>query len=113
MKRWIGLWFAQVWSQSQLRLRVAGEYAAIRSSRHMLADIAMRNGVFAPGPDANNLFQAGIAEGRKRAALEILDMARVDPADLMDVTVRLAPRETEAPRGSARPAYLEGRGETS
>ncbi|MFT4115430.1 hypothetical protein [Bradyrhizobium sp.] len=50
-----------------------------------LADIALRNNVFAPinEPDAH---KAAIAEGRRQAALEIFKLANIDPATLFDRT---------------------------
>lgn len=78
-------WFPVAWPDRMLRLRVAGEYASIASHRHMLADIAMRNFLFEPAPDGADL---AIIEGRRRAALEIFQMARVNPADIADVSVR-------------------------
>lgn len=88
MKLWARLWYAGVWSDKPLRLRVAGEYRALATSKHLLADLAARNFVFAAAPDAKNLFDAGIAEGRRRAALEVLELTRIDPHELADMTVR-------------------------
>lgn len=88
MKPWARRWYAAIWRDKPLRLRVAGEYRALATSKHLLADIAVRNHVFAPAPDAANLFAAGVAEGRRRAALEIFDLVRIDPRELAEVTVR-------------------------
>jgi hypothetical protein len=83
MKAWIARWFPGAWRSPQQRLRVAGEYAALANSRHLLADLTMRNFVFAPveGPPGRegDTFERGVAEGRRRCVLEILELARVDP----------------------------------
>lgn len=93
MKRWMARWFPAVWPATAQRLRVAAEYAAMRDHRLMLADIAMRNFVFAAAPDAASLFDAGIAEGRRRAALEIFDAMRVDPQEIGALEVLILPRD--------------------
>lgn len=84
-------WFEKVWTQSVLRVRVAGEYASLRQSRHMLADIAARNFVFAELP--NEPHAMAVAEGRRRAALEILELARADFEEIAGVKLSHTPRE--------------------
>lgn len=76
-------WFAKVWPQNAMRLRVAGEYAALKGSLHMLADIAARNHVLSDLPNDPHLMP--IAEGRRRAALEILELARVRVEEIAQV----------------------------
>jgi len=85
IKRWMRVWFP-IWEE-QRRLRVAGEYAALTNSQHLMADLAMRNFAFAPLP-AGEISEAGIAEGRRRCVLEILDMARVDPREIAALEIR-------------------------
>lgn len=87
-------WFAKVWPQGQMRLRVVGEYAALKSSPHLLADIAARNFVFQPLPEDPH--RMAICEGRRRAALEILELAKVDPRGLADVDFTISTGERNA-----------------
>jgi hypothetical protein len=82
-------WFPVAWPDRTLRLRVAGEYQTLAACRYMMADIAMRNFLFEPAPEGADL---AIIEGRRRAALEIFQMARVNPADIADVGVRVQQR---------------------
>jgi hypothetical protein len=88
VKLWIPKWYRRLYRDPIQRMRVAAEYRAMAGSRHMLADLAIRNFVYSPTPDTDNLFIAGINEGRRRAALEIFDMVNVDPHALGDVTVQ-------------------------
>jgi hypothetical protein len=83
MKPLLKNWFAEKWQQATMRLRVAGEYNALRGSKHMLADIAARNHVFSELPNDPHLMAIG--EGRRRAALEILELARVDIQEIAQV----------------------------
>jgi hypothetical protein len=71
-------WFAQIWPFAGGKHALHGGYLALREQPHLLADIAMRNYVFAPCPDK-------IAEGRRRCALEIISLAGMDPRALWDV----------------------------
>lgn len=83
MKPRLAEWFASVWRQEPMRLRVAGEYAALKSSKHLLADIAARNHVLSEMPNEPHLMP--IAEGRRRAALEILELAGVSVQEIAQV----------------------------
>ncbi|HLH50797.1 MAG TPA: hypothetical protein VE993_01585 [Stellaceae bacterium] len=86
MKAWISRWFAVAWPDRFFRQQVAAEYAAIGAKA--LADIAMRNFLYEPAP-SNDPDEIMIIEGRRRAAREIFDLARINPADLADIQVRL------------------------
>jgi hypothetical protein len=108
MQRWVGKWFGAVWPDAVQRRRVAAQYAALAENKLLLADIAARNYVFAPAPGAENLFEAGIAEGRRRAALEIIELAGADPSDV-PVAHLIPPRGTtqgdDDARGSNSPSW--------
>lgn len=92
MKQHLRNWFGRVWTDQVLRRRVAGEYGALKASPHLLADIAARNFVFAALPDDPHAM--AIAEGRRRAALEILELARVDIDAIANVKFTLPGKET-------------------
>lgn len=79
-------WFPIAWPDRMLRLQVAAQYAALAQSKELLADIAMRNFLFEGAPDNANL---AIIEGRRRAALEIFQMARMRPQDVADIGVKI------------------------
>jgi hypothetical protein len=87
IKPWLQRWLG-VWDDSATRLRLVGEYRALEGSRLLMADLCARNYVFSAGPDVDNLFAAGITEGRRRAVQEILDFARIDPRELGATVVR-------------------------
>lgn len=78
IKEWAA-WALTMWPNAAQRMQVAGEYAALQRSQHLMADLALRNHVYAPGPDVDNLYAAGVAEGRRRVVLEIFKLARIDP----------------------------------
>ena len=78
----------RMWPDELQRVRLAGEYAQMREAKLMLADLCQRNHVFRPAPDSENLFEAGIAEGRRRAVLELLQLTRIEPMALAEVNRR-------------------------
>lgn len=88
MKQHLRKWFTVIWSDQVLRMRVAGEYNSLKTSPHMLADIAARNFVYAALPDGPQ--EMAIAEGRRRCALEILELARADVGEIAKVQFKLA-----------------------
>jgi hypothetical protein len=87
MKQHLRKWFSVAWRDQVLRMRVAGQYSSLKASPQMLADIAARNFVFAHMPDEPHAM--AIAEGRRRAALEILELARVDVDEIANVRFAL------------------------
>jgi hypothetical protein len=78
----------RMWPDELQRTRLAGEYAQMRGAKLMLADLCQRNHVFTPGPDSADLFAAGVAEGRRRAVLELLQLTRIEPMALAEVNRR-------------------------
>jgi hypothetical protein len=74
-----------IWPNALQRQVVAAEYAGLRNLSYMMADLAMRNYVYSAAPNVDNLFAAGIAEGRRRAVLEIFKLARIDPRTIADL----------------------------
>lgn len=80
------VWFLQIWPFAQRRAEVIRGYRVLGSScRATLADIALRNHVFAEAPPAADLFGAGITEGRRRAALEIFKIANINHEQLWEL----------------------------
>lgn len=73
-------WFRGAWRDDGRRRAVISEYASLRQFQHVLADIALRGGVFGP---ADPTIPLEIAEGRRQLALETLRLAGTDPATLM------------------------------
>lgn len=86
-------WFALLWRDRVMRARLAGEYNSLRSSPHMLADMAARNFVRAALPDDPQAM--AIAEGRRRAVLEMLELARIDPAEFADIKIPIKDGERQ------------------
>ncbi len=78
-------WFQSAWRASSDRRQVLAEYAQLGRMRLLLADIALRGGVFRPIPAAADLYQAGIAEGRRQLALELIRTAGTEPALLQKI----------------------------
>jgi len=81
---WVKNAFA-MWPNELQRTRLGGEYAALRQSQLLLADLCQRNHVFRPAPNSESLFTAGVAEGRRRCVLELLQLTRIDPMALTEV----------------------------
>lgn len=77
--------FRQFWPYVPGKRAVQSGYLALKGHPHVLADIALRNYVFADAPSAATLYDAGRIAGRREAALEIIRLARLDPASLWDV----------------------------
>lgn len=66
------------------RSAVLSGYAALGAQyKFTLADIAMRNGVFSTSDTLPGT--ADYRDGRRDAALELLKLAKVDPATLLDL----------------------------
>jgi hypothetical protein len=79
-------WFANIWPDSQRRWVIINGYQAIgKAHPSVLADIALRNNVFAPIRESDP-HKAAIAEGRRQCALEIFKLANMDPAALFELT---------------------------
>ena len=69
----------QCWPTLSARSAVLSGYRALGAQhKHVLADIALRNHVFAPLPVGDALTIAR-AEGRRECALEIYQLAKIDP----------------------------------
>lgn len=75
-------WFRMAHRRLPDRRQVAADYARLGGMPKLLADIALRGGVFQPAPPARDLWEAGIAEGRRQFALETIRIAGTDPAAL-------------------------------
>jgi hypothetical protein len=79
-------WFASIWPDQQRRWTIINGYRAFGANHPtVLADIALRNNVFAPIRE-NDAHKAAIAEGRRQCALEIFKLANVDPVTLFGLT---------------------------
>lgn len=79
-------WFRTVWGDDQRRMEVLRGYIAFGSQfKATMADIAVRNNVFAPINEPNPHL-AAIAEGRRQCALEIFKLASIDHAALFEMT---------------------------
>jgi len=84
-------WLQQVWPVKvapAAARSVVADYATIgQAHKHFLTDVALRGSVFTPMPPPPSLFHAGVAEGRRQLALEILETCRANPADLFNLVV--------------------------
>jgi hypothetical protein len=76
-------WFAAYWPNAARRWKVLNGYRGI--DKETLADIALRNSVFAPIREGD-AHKAAIAEGRRQCALEIFKLANVDVSELFERT---------------------------
>jgi hypothetical protein len=70
----------QCWLQVANRSRVMEGYRVLGVQHHLtLTDIALRNGVFIPS-DSTDPHRIAYENGRRDCALEIFNLAKVDPA---------------------------------
>ena len=88
-------WLPQVWRDRGKGRAVADAYLALKHQRLLLADIALRGSVFTgnytPGLSP---FDAGVAEGRRQVALEIIRAAEEDPHGLYPLLDRAYAKPT-------------------
>lgn len=77
--------FRQFWPSVPGKRSVYAGYLALKAHPQTLADIAMRNYVFADPPKGLSDRDGAILEGRRQCALEIVRLSRLDPATLWDV----------------------------
>lgn len=79
-------WFRSCWGDPQRRMEVLRGYMAFgQQYKATMADIALRNYVFAP-INIDDAHLAAIAEGRRQCALEIFKLANMDLLALFEMT---------------------------
>jgi hypothetical protein len=83
---------AQRWPRAAGRLSLLRQWSAMSELKHVLADIALRGGVYSakqyvPG----DVFGAGVLEGRRQLALEIIETADVPYDQLYALVEKAAP----------------------
>lgn len=76
-------WFRQFWPTPAARRAVLSDYMALRDRKALLADIALRGNVWGASPPGLSAYDAGVAEGRRQVALEILRVVQQDPMQLL------------------------------
>ena len=87
-------WLKAKWRDPGQRAQVIHEYAALGQMRHLQADIAHRGYVFTvPQPAPADFYQAGVIEGRRQLALELIRAAGTDPAMLQKLCFEPLKRE--------------------
>lgn len=83
---------AQRWARPAGRMSVLRQWSTMSELPHVLTDIALRGGVYSAAPHApGDVFGAGIAEGRRQLALEIIETANVPFDQLYALIERAAP----------------------
>ncbi|CAM5767159.1 Bbp19 family protein [Bosea minatitlanensis] len=70
------------WPNLRERRQLVAEYQQLGRMRILLADIAKRGGIFSAGPRQPDLYAAGVAEGRRQIALELIRTSGLEPAEL-------------------------------
>lgn len=86
--------FRERWPTQAKAQDVVRSYAAIgQQHRGFLTDIALDNHVLSAGPPASNLYEAGLAEGRRRCALEIFQRCSVNPQLLWELVEQRSGKE--------------------
>lgn len=76
-------WFWEMWPRGEGKRAVIRDYLALREMPHLLADIALRGHVFSAwDAPPGDVFGAGVMEGRRRLALELLELTGMPPQEL-------------------------------
>lgn len=89
---------AQRWPRRLARLALLREWSGIGEHKYVLADIALRGGVFGSLPRTpGDVFQDGINEGRRQLAIEIIEQAGI-PHDRIYALLEKAVPSTERER---------------
>ena len=70
------------WPNLRERRQLVADYQQLGRMRILLADIAKRGSVFSAGRQHGDLWSAGVDEGRRQIALELIRTAGLDPAEL-------------------------------
>ncbi|EKS26515.1 hypothetical protein [Afipia felis] len=79
-------WFATMWPNAQRRWLIVTSYRQFAEThKSMFADIMLRAGAWSPIRESDP-FLAGVAEGRRQIAIELVKLAKLDPAELFELT---------------------------
>lgn len=70
-------WFLTVYPGAAARRTVMAEYAALRSYKHALADIALRGFAFRTSHVPGDAYTTAYNEGRRSLALEIAELTNM------------------------------------
>ncbi len=93
------------WPDWRQRRQLVAEYQQLGRMKAVLADIAKRGSVFNAGQPHRDMWEAGIAEGRRQIALELIRTASLDPALLQSACTDPIPPEGR--RHPGRPFHME------
>lgn len=88
-------WFRQIYPWHNRRLAVLSQYGEMAKLKLALADIALRGGLFSAQPTVKDLYQAGVAEGRRQMALELFKIVHADIEQLFGEVPVKPKRPTE------------------
>ncbi|KPG01793.1 hypothetical protein IP86_03005 [Rhodopseudomonas sp. AAP120] len=87
---------AQRWPRAAGRLSVLREWSAVGELTHVLADIALRGGVYSqPARIPGDVFGDGINEGRRQLAIELIEQANVPFEKIYALLEKAAPTTSE------------------
>lgn len=75
-------WWRDTFPAWSDRRQLAAEWVDLGRKQRLMSDIALRGGVFGTGGQPRDLFEAGVLEGQRRLAVEIIRTAGIDPAIL-------------------------------
>lgn len=85
------------WPDVNRRRQLVREYVQLGQMKSLLADIALRGRVFTAGDAHKGLYEAGVAEGRRQIALELIRTAGLDPAVLQKACTEPVPDPRREP----------------
>lgn len=76
-------WFRAFWPHDGARRAALAQYATLGDE--FLADVALRGAIWQAAPAGLSPYDAGVFEGRRQVALEILRVKHADPMRLLDI----------------------------
>jgi hypothetical protein len=85
-------WLDAVWHNDRQKIDLLDAYMALRSQELLLADIALRGGVYGRTTNPTNETLLAWSEGRRSLALELLELAQCNPEQLRRLIETYAPK---------------------
>ena len=93
----IALWFSAVWRTRPRVEAVARQYQQLGAMPELVADIAARGSMFRASPPEDAL-KLAFEQGRRSLALEIVELAQIDPRRLRAILDAPLPKSTPEDR---------------
>jgi hypothetical protein len=87
-------WLDAAWPEPVAAIEVIEQYKALGQLDHVLADIALRGGVYGRTTNPANPTLLAWNEGRRCLALELIELAKANPDKLQRLIETYAPKRS-------------------